>query len=135
MSFRSRHRPLHPFPYTHLPPPPPPRTGSLSNGAAADSASKSEDLGDGKTPPTSTNEDETADAGAERLQAVEALCSLARSFGGGGGGGGSKGDARSAAIAAAAGGGAEAQCKRLTKTAQFLLEVGFFAPADGGKWS
>lgn len=88
---------------------------------------------------SSTNDDETVDGSgvAERLQAVEALCTLARSFGGGGGGGGKgkgkgKGDARSAAIAAAAGGGAEAQGKRLTKTAEFLLEAGFFAPAEGG---
>lgn len=76
-----------------------------------------------------------SDAGsaAERLQAVEALYSLARSDGGGDGGGGKR-DARGAAIVAAAGGGGglEIQGKRLTKTAEFFLETGFFAPADGG---
>ncbi|CAN0178962.1 unnamed protein product [Ectocarpus sp. 6 AP-2014] len=75
-----------------------------------------------------------SDAGsaAERLQAVEALYSLARSSGGGDGGGGKR-DARGAAIVAAAGGGGglEIQGKRLTKTAEFFLEAGFFAPADG----
>ncbi|CAM9169353.1 unnamed protein product [Ectocarpus sp. 12 AP-2014] len=75
-----------------------------------------------------------SDAGsaAERLQAVEALYSLARSSGGDDGGRGKR-DARGAAIVAAAGGGGglEIQGKRLTKTAEFFLETGFFAPADG----
>ncbi|CAM9621337.1 unnamed protein product [Scytosiphon promiscuus] len=99
--------------------------GSMSNGAAATSG------GDGQTP--ASNEHETTDGSglAERLQAVEALCSLARSFGGGGGGGGRKGDARTAAISTAMGGGPEAQGKRMTKTAKFLLEAGFFTPEEG----
>eukprot|EP00903_Cladosiphon_okamuranus_P021832 g20075.t1 len=74
---------------------------------------------------------------AERLQAVEALYSLVRSFGEGGGGEGRRGskggngDARSSAIAAADGGGVEVRGKRLARTAEFFLEVGFFAPEDG----
>lgn len=48
---------------------------------------------------------------AERLQAVEALHSLGRS-----------------------GDGADGQGHRLSKTAEFFLETGFFAPLDKGVW-
>ncbi len=63
---------------------------------------------------------------AERLQAVEALNSLARSTFGGGGEGGRKGSREGSGV------GLEVQGKRLARTAEFLLEVGFFAPEDGG---
>lgn len=100
-----------------------PESQLLSNGASspAAAAADAEEQGDATAADGSV---------AERLQAVEALYSLARSFGGGGDGG--KGDARSAAIAAASGGGVEVQGKRLTRTAEFFLEVGFFAAADSG---
>lgn len=97
-----------------------------TNGAAAISE---------ETPPAETPDETVQDSVAERARAVEALCSLARS-GGGGGSGSKKGrDGRSAALAAMKAGGAQAQGhQRLQNTAEFFLETGFFAPADGGGW-
>lgn len=104
-------------------PPLPPRN-TLANGDGLKTGTGSS--GTAETP--AETEDGSA---AERLQAVEALFSLARSTVGGGGSGGE--DGRKAALAAAAGGSMQARGERLTKTAEFLLETGFFAPADGGK--
>lgn len=113
----------------------------------------------GKKNPPSAGSDETAAAGssktetaeedneegsaAERLQAVEALCPLARSGGvssksGRKGTKGGAGDARSAAMAVVSGNGGssvQAQSERLAKTAEFFLEAGFFAPAGEGVYS
>ena len=97
-----------------------------TNGAAATSE---------ETPSAGTPDETVQGSVAERAQAVEALCSLARS-GGGGGSGSKKGmNGRSAALAALKAGGAQAQGhERLKSTAEFFLEAGFFAPADGGGW-
>lgn len=89
----------------------PPAANGVSSSAATAVPAEEGEAGDGSA--------------AERLQAVEALNSLARStFGGGevGGKGGKEGG----------GVGLEVQGKRLTRTAEFFLEVGFFAPEDGG---
>lgn len=77
--------------------------------------------------------DEAIDgSAAERLQAVEALYSLARSSNSGGSKEKGGGDARSRALAAVAAGSMQVQGERLTKTAMFFLETGFFEPVDGG---
>lgn len=106
-------------------------TGSLANGDRAKEPTGDAPAQAEKEP--SDDSDEIVDgSAAERLQAAEALYSLARS---GGGGVNDGGNARSAALAAVGGGGIQTQGERLTKAAEFFLEMGFFAPADGGRLS
>lgn len=53
----------------------------------------------------------------ERLHALEAIYSLSRTCGG---------DSSD---------GTQGQMERLSKAAEFFLEMGFFAPSDGGTWA
>lgn len=85
------------------------KTGAIPNGTSPAAGTEAETSPNGaKATITESGEDHTG----QRLQAVETLHSLGRS-----------------------GDGANGQGQRLSKTAEFFLEMGFFAPLDEGVYT